>query len=494
MAAMDQQTFNLTLLALPALIQAAPGQHNIVNPQALKDAIDQAKTALATADAAGAAAARLAGGPVQPGSYDGEYINLQGDTVIKPADFTTWINNESLLANFNRNTLLQLPDIAQNNAYTLDELAEGMFTSRNNLNFALSYYPANNNRIKLPNLVTSNVTSASYTTAINTIKNAAAGSGLTSAMVPVVLPGGGAANDIAAITAAVPVTNQGIDEVSRDANLLAPFQPHPTGVRTCVSTRTGRADLSTCPTLSPADATNLTAWGRRMETNTTSWSTPPNFLHYTDIKLAQGATYNDLPSKFQVARTTTDNSAVLIVTCNAAPRGLFSRKRIDPNHTSFIDYDTSNFILPSGWRISRRLYDGMVVYTSPENITQTFFPSGTFHKVSTINRYQERSYLTACAAVALAKLDNGMFAGINQDTKFRAAELFCCIKLAIRIQNSNMVIGGNKIPRLHFKKSYKNNRRTKNKNRNKSKSMSMFKSAKRAFYRTNKRNRTSKKY
>jgi hypothetical protein len=161
-------------------------------------------------------------------------------------------------------------------------------------------------------------------------------------------------------------------------------------------------------------------------------------------------------------------------------------------------------MLPTGWRISRRLYDGMIVYTGPDNITQTHFPDGTFYKKSGSYSYIERPFLTKCAEVALAKLSDVAFANVPLETKHRAAELFCCIKLAIKIKagiQPQLGGGGNnaqlkmQIPRLYSKKSYNNNRRTKNKNRNKSKSksMSMFKSAKRAFYRTNKRNKTSRK-
>jgi hypothetical protein len=486
--AMNQAQFNQNLVALPALLQgAAAGGNGIANAAALKTLFNQIKTDFDAVDAAAAAALRAAGGLIPPGSYDGQYITLapDGQTVIKPANFTTWVNDESLFRNFDGTQTVRFPSGNVANATLDDNLSLTMFASVANLNYALSYYPDNNNRIKLPKLVTENVRGQGYTDAITALVNGAAAP-YTQAMVP---------------AATVAHTDEVIGnlEAPDQSSKLKIFSPHPTGVSTCVSTRTGRADLGTCPTLSPADAANLSVWGvRTLETNVkTSWATPPNFLHYTDIKLAEGARYNDIPNRFQVARTTTDNSAVLIVTCEPAPRGFFSRQRIDPNHTSFIDYDKSNFILPSGWRISRRLYDGMIVYTSPENITQTFFPDGTFHKPSGNNKYVNRPFLTACAMTALAKLSNATFNALDQQAKFRAAEFFCCVKLANRIRNNGFVLGGgseNKIPRLHFKKSYKNHRRTKNKNRNKSKSMSMFKSAKRAFYRTNKRNNTSKKY
>lgn len=490
---MNQAQFNQNLVALPGLLQgAAAGGHGIGNAAALKTLFNQIKTDFIAADAAGAAALRLARGVIPAGSYDGQYITLapDGQTVIKPDNFTTWVNDESLFRNFDGTQTVRFPAGNVANA-TLDNLCGpapgGMFTSVAALKYVLSYYPANNNRIKLPKLTTINVGSAGYTNAITTMVNAG--------MIPTATT---------AVTDAYIATIQG---VALRNTILPQFSPNPTGVRTCVSTTTGRADLGACPTLSSADAANLSKWGRRSEVNLpTSWTTPPNFLHYTDIKLADGARFNDTPGQFGVARTTTDNSAVLIVTCQPAPRGFFSRQRIDPNHTSFIDYDTSNFILPPGWRISRRLYDGMIVYTSTENITQTYFPDGTYHKVSGNNIYANRPYLTACAATALAKLDAAVFGTLDQESKFRAAELFCCIKLAIQIRDSTMIVlggGGNnaqlkmqvpRLDRLYSKKSYKNHRRTKNKNRNKSKSMSMFKSAKRTFYRTNKRNKTSRHY
>jgi hypothetical protein len=45
-----------------------------------------------------------------------------------------------------------------------------------------------------------------------------------------------------------------------------------------------------------------------------------------------------------------------------------------------------------------------------------------------------------------------------------------------------------------YRNMTKKQRHSKSKSKSKSKSMSMFKSAKRAFYRTNKRNKTSRKY
>lgn len=429
-----------------------------------------------------AAAARAAGGPIPPGTYSGTYINEVGSTVIKPENFTAWANGESLLNNFDGTTITTIPDGGGAGRNTLAILSgpTGMFASEAALRYALSYYPPGNNRINLPKLVTCDVRSVDYENSIGSI--------VRSPLTP---------NSTVDITNGLIATLQ----LQRYAVTLDAFAPNKGGVKSCVSNITGKIDMSSCRTLSPLDAANLSQWGiRARESNKTAWTTPPNFLHWTDIKLTAGATYNDQPNNFGVSRTTTDGSAVLVVTCTWAPRSGFWNAKVN-SHTSFIDFDESNFILPPGYRISRRLYDGMIVYTDSNNHTQTYFPPGTFYKVSTGNSYRERPFLTACAATALAKLSNPMFAGIGEETKFRAAELYVCIKLAIKIKSDGVLQlgggGGMQVPRLdrlYYKKSYKNNRKTKNKNRNKSKSMSMFKSAKRTFYRTNKRNKTSRHY
>jgi hypothetical protein len=472
---------NLATAGVPAAINAALGglnaadqAHYVASLNAIDASTQQIKQQVA-------AAARAAGGPITPGTYSGTYINEVGSTVIKPANFTAWANGESLLNNFDGTTLTTIPGSAgARNSLAILSGPAGMFASEAALRYALSYYPAGNNRINLPKLVTSDVRSADYENAIGNI--------VRSPLLP---------------TSTVDLTNRLIGTLQLQVNavILDRFSPNKGGVKSCVSSITGKIDMSSCPTLSSLDAANLGLWGRRAgETNKTAWTTPPNFLHWTDIKLTEGATYNDQPNNFGVSRTTTDGSAVLVVTCNWAPRSGFWNAKVN-SHTSFIDYDDSNFILPPGYRISRRVYDGMIVYTNQDNHTQTYFPPGTFYKVSTGNSYRERPFLTACAATALAKLSDPIFAAFGEETKFRAAELYVCIKLAIKIKSDGVLVlgggGGMQIPRLdrlYSKKSYKNNRKTKNKNRNKSKSMSMFKSAKRTFYRTNKRNKTSRHY
>ena len=475
-------------LALAGLGPGQPQDDYVASLAAIEAGTQRIKAAVA-------AAARAAGGAVPPGTYDGQYINLQGDTVIKPASFTTWANKESLLANFDGTAQTQffdnaaIPALQAAAVHSLDELSQNMFTNRAAMASALTYYPDGNTRFKLPKLITAKP--EAYAASLATI--VAGGGALT-----------GAAGNLPATPIAPATTFQNTDLVINDANMVAlpEFAPYSLGVEAVNNMTNKMKTGTTYQNISVEDAANLKKFnfGGTTESYWTKmatlgqlkshWTTPPNFLHYTDIKLKDGASYNDAPNRFQVSRTSTDASSVLVVTCM-------------PGNTSFIPFSDSNFMLPPGWRISRRLYDGMLVYTGPDNITQAHFPDGTFYKKSGGYSYIERPFLTKCAEVALAKLSAAIFANVPIETKYRAAELFCCIKLAIRIQagfQPQLGGGGNnaqlkmQIPRLYSKKSY-NNRRTKNKNRNKSKSksMSMFKSAKRAFYRTNKRNKTSRK-
>jgi len=496
MATAAQIIADMGTAGVPAAITAALAALGAVQQGDYVASLAAMEAGNQTIKAAVAAAARAAGGAVPPGTYSGQYINLVGDTVIKPASFTTWANNESLLVNFDGVTQTNL--LAANGAAiglvqnSLDVLSANMFLGPQAMAYALTYYPDGNTRIKLPKLITTKP--EGYATI------------LTSLRTGLILPGAAAAL-AANVTPALTDVNTDLVINSNNMKALPEFAPYSLGVE-AVNNISGKMKTGTTyQNISVEDAANLKKFNFSGTTESywtkaatfgqlkAHWTTPPNFLHWTDIKLKDGASYNDAPRRFQVSRTSTDASSVLVVTCM-------------PGNTSFIPFSDSNFMLPTGWRISRRLYDGMIVYTGPDNITQTHFPDGTFYKISGSYSYIERPFLTKCAEVALAKLSDAAFVNVPLETKHRAAELFCCIKLAIKIQAGIQPQlggggggGGNnaqlkmQIPRLYSKKSYNNNRRTKNKNRNKSKSksMSMFKSAKRAFYRTNKRNKTSRK-
>ena len=88
-------------------------------------------------------------------------------------------------------------------------------------------------------------------------------------------------------------------------------------------------------------------------------------------------------------------------------------------------------------------------------------------------------------------------AQVNQPDNLMALRM--CARIAFwryRVLKQQSFGGSNKmmITNMSNKTRNMNKRQRRSKSKSKSKSMSMFKSAKRAFYRTNKRNRTSKKY
>jgi hypothetical protein len=109
---------------------------------------------------------------------------------------------------------------------------------------------------------------------------------------------------------------------------------------------------------------------------------------------------------------------------------------------------------------------------------------------------------------AMANVPGNYFVG-NVDVRALAAAnvlqneplyrfLARCAFYRYRAENQGTFGGSNKMMITNMSNKTRNmnkrQRRSKSKSKSKSKSMSMFKSAKRAFYRTNKRNRTSKKY
>lgn len=250
--------------------------------------------------------------------------------------------------------------------------------------------------------------------------------------------------------------------------------PAPTGRRT-----TNMAGLD------PLDRINLSRFPTTIgmtfswSNDANPWRTPGNFIDFRRLKLKKGYTvtnrtnavdtHNDVyVYYFNKIGSTSQNNAVLE-----------------------IPFDTSNFMIPSGWKAYARFPDGIILYKSPAGVMQAQFPvapTGTFFKESS-SAPPSDYMLAAQQAVADQK---GRIDGMNLSRSETQSmyEFAAYLGIMQEVKDNKRIRGGGnnhvtRNRRRHRNKSVsRKSKMTRRKGRGKGKAraMSMLKSAKQRFY------------
>lgn len=268
--------------------------------------------------------------------------------------------------------------------------------------------------------------------------------------------------------------------------------------------------------------------------NKDMWQFPPNCLYQSQIKMLEG--YSE-GTTFAIGFPTGD---IMSENCIVKTFVLAGSTRPTRNYP----FDTSNIKVPSGYNIYIRRSDSMAIFVDANGKAVREIPKSVVMKLPTTNRFENDTcnnvignYVGSMMAAPMTVVNitsdantvniipavfptravgvpgglpgqvyisdvdirQEQFAQIYQPDNLMALRM--CARIAFwryRAMKPSSKGGSNKMMITNMSNKTRNmtkrQRRSKSKSKSKSKSMSMFKSAKRAFYKTNKRNKTSRRY
>lgn len=244
-----------------------------------------------------------------------------------------------------------------------------------------------------------------------------------------------------------------------------------------------KADSAVRQTADPLDLTNLarfkTTFTWSKEDN--PWRTPDNFIDFRRLKLRNGYQVTNRSNAVDT------NNDVYVYYFNKVGALSMNDATLD------IPFDSSNFMLPSGWKVYARYPDGALMYKSPAGVMQAEFPLGTFFKAS--RAYPVSRFETAAQqAVASQKVRiDGL--GLSPDENQSMYQFAAYLGIMQEIKNMKRIRGGGHNTTHRRRTSVKRNKKmtmsmSKSKGRGRGRGMgrgraaSMFKSAKQRYYKT----------
>lgn len=181
--------------------------------------------------------------------------------------------------------------------------------------------------------------------------------------------------------------------------------------------------------------------------------------------------------------------------------------KIQATNDYFFPYDTNRYYLPPGYEMYERA-DGIIIYRNPNSEIEFTFPLGSYMIVNidsagritppikSTPRYLEIQSVVKAKMERMAGVAPGApvsyvnFQGQGYQFSLQLVAYMANLKILLTLPSwaglRPLPQGGGRTKKLKRIRAAKS--------KSKSKSMSMFKSAKRAFYKMNKRNKTSRKH
>ena len=242
-----------------------------------------------------------------------------------------------------------------------------------------------------------------------------------------------------------------------------------------------KSDSNAKQNADPLDRANLARFSSSFtwSKEANPWRTPDNFIDFRRLKLKGG---------YQV---TNRNNAV--DTNNDVYVYYFNKVgALNMNDATLeIPFDSSNFMLPSGWKLYARYPDGALLYKSPAGVMQAEFPLGTFFKASSaypVSRFEA----AAQAAVANEKgrIDQ---IGLSPDENQSMYQFAAYLGVMQEIKNMKRIRGGSHNITHRRRMSVKRNKKMtrssskgsrRGRGRGRARAASMLKSAKQRYYKT----------
>ena len=213
------------------------------------------------------------------------------------------------------------------------------------------------------------------------------------------------------------------------------------------------------------------------------WRTPDNFIDFRRLKLK---------SDYQVTNRSNavdTNNDVYVYYFNKVGALTMNDATLE------IPFDTSNFMLPSEWKVYARYPDGALLYKSPAGVMQAEFPLGTFFKASSaypVSRFEAAAQ--AAVATEKARIDG---LNLSPDENQSMYQFAAYVGVMQEIKNMKRIRGGShnithrrrmsvKRNKKMTRSSSKGSRRGRGRGRGKgrARAASMLKSAKQRYYKT----------
>jgi hypothetical protein len=238
-----------------------------------------------------------------------------------------------------------------------------------------------------------------------------------------------------------------------------------------------KADNAAIGAAGPLDRANLArfkstfTWSKQEN----PWRTPDNFIDFRRLKLKSGYV---VTNRNNAVDTTND---VYVYYFNKVGATTMTDAVLE------IPFDTSNFMLPSGWKVYARYPDGALLYKSPAGVMQAEFPLGTFFKSS--SSYPVSSFEAAAQAAVASQLARIGGLGLTDEETQSMYQLAAYLGIMQQVKNISRIRGGgyhmtrHRRSRMSAKKNKKMTRSMKGRGRGRARAASMLKSAKQRYYR-----------
>jgi hypothetical protein len=228
----------------------------------------------------------------------------------------------------------------------------------------------------------------------------------------------------------------------------------------------------------PLDRANLAKFssGFTWSKEANPWRTPDNFIDFRRLKLKSGYVATN---RNNAVDTTND---VYVYYFNKVGATSMNDAQLE------IPFDTSNFMLPSKWKVYARYPDGVLLYKSPQGVMQAEFPLGTFFKSSSASPVSPFEAAAQAAVQAEIVRINGLALSVEETQS--AIQFAAYLGIMQQVKNTSRIRGGgyhmtrHRRSRMSAKKNKKMTKSMKGRGRGRARAASMLKSAKQRYYRT----------
>ena len=246
-----------------------------------------------------------------------------------------------------------------------------------------------------------------------------------------------------------------------------------------------KSDSNTKQNADPLDRANLARFSSSFtwSKEDNPWRTPDNFIDFRRLKLKGGYQVTNRSNAVDT------NNDVYVYYFNKVGALTMNDAKLE------IPFDSSNFMLPSGWKVYARFPDGALLYKSPAGVMQAEFPLGTFFKASSaypVSRFEA----AAQAAVANEKGRIDQIIGLSPDENQSMYQFAAYVGVMQEIKNMKRIRGGShnithrrrmsvkRNKKMTRSSSSKGSRRGRGRGKGRARAASMLKSAKQRYYKT----------
>ena len=208
------------------------------------------------------------------------------------------------------------------------------------------------------------------------------------------------------------------------------------------------------------------------------WRTPDNFIDFRRLKLKSGYQVTNRNNAVDT------NNDVYVYYFNKVGALTMNDATLE------VPFDSSNFMLPSGWKVYARYPDGALLYKSPAGVMQAEFQLGTFFKAS--SAYPVSRFEAAAQAAVAAEKGRIDALNLSPDENQSMYQFAAYLGVMQEIKNMKRIRGGSHNithrRRMSVKRNKKMSRSSSSKGSRRgsrrARAASMLKSAKQRYYKT----------